>query len=115
MESGIRTRGQGETARSRWFGRGAPKVAFHFLADTAERRGHAENLRRALTPGGTAIIATFAESGPTKCSGLDAMRYGDEGLSAEFPFLEMVESFEKTHTTPAGKEQRFLVGRMRLG
>ena len=38
----------------------------------------------AVSPGGHVIVATFAEDGPEKYSGLPVMRYSADGLHAQF-------------------------------
>jgi len=37
-----------------------------------------------VNPGGHVIISTFGPEGPTKCSGLEVMRYDTESLHNEF-------------------------------
>jgi len=55
------------------------------------------------------IVATFAEDGPEKCSGLPVMRYSADALHSEFgaPF-ELLGSVPESHLTPGGNEQRFV-------
>ena len=60
---------------------------FHFLTAPADRAMYLANLERALQPGGSFVIATFAPGGPDRCSGLPVRRYdrtalGDEVLAA---------------------------------
>jgi len=84
------------------------RAAFHFLTDAADRRRYIRVLTRALTGGGQAIIAAFAPDGPSRCSGLDVVRYDAASLDAELGggFILREEHFE-VHRTPAGREQRF--------
>jgi trans-aconitate methyltransferase len=88
------------------------RAVLHFLVGDAERNAYRRTLEQALAPGGQAVIATFAPSGPDRCSGLAVRRYGGPDLRA---FLgdgfEVLESFEFDHRTPAGAVQRFHVGR----
>ncbi len=88
------------------------RAVLHFLTDEAERAAYRSTLRTALAPKGHVIIATFAPSGPERCSGLIVRRYGREELimwlGDEFIPLD---SFEFDHTTPGGAVQRFHVGR----
>ncbi len=58
------------------------RAAFHFLTDPADQTAYIARLRRALRPGGHAIIGTFALDGPEKCSGLPVIRYSAERFSA---------------------------------
>jgi hypothetical protein len=63
----------------------------------------------AVKPDGLLLIATFAEDGPTKCSGLPVMRYSADQLHAEFGehFL-LIGKEKETHITPGGNTQRFV-------
>jgi hypothetical protein len=59
-------------------------------------------------PGGHLIIATFAEDGPQRCSGLDVRRYSLHELQTDFgDTFDLIESLKITHTTPTGKPQQF--------
>jgi len=84
------------------------RAAFHFLTDAADRRRYMGVLNKALARGGQAIIAAFAPDGPSRCSGLDVVRYDAASLAAELGtgFVLREERFE-VHRTPAGREQRF--------
>ncbi len=62
-------------------------------------------LLNALPVGGTAIIATFSENGPEKCSGLSVQRYSSETLNAKLEMLasgsfELIQSNTYRHITP---------------
>lgn len=84
------------------------RAAFHFLADAEDRAAYAANLRRALVPGGHAVIATFAPDGPERCSGLPVVRYSPDMLAATLgPGFRLVDSRNHRHITPAGNEQSF--------
>lgn len=84
------------------------RAAFHFLTDSADQAGYAAALRKALGPGGVAIIGTFAPDGPERCSGLPVVRHDgasiDAILGGEFELL-----FERLHghRTPTGAVQKF--------
>jgi trans-aconitate methyltransferase len=90
------------------------RAVLHFLTEDADWAGYRRALLAGLEPGGQVIIATFAPSGPDRCSGLPVRRYGREELES---FLgdesEVVESFEFDHVTPAERVQRFHVGRLK--
>jgi hypothetical protein len=87
---------------------------FHFLTAPEDRRLYVETMRRALHPGGTAIMATFALDGPTKCSGLDVVRYDEVAMLAELGNeFAMEETRRESHQTPWGAEQRFVYFRLR--
>jgi len=85
------------------------RAVFHFLTRRAERQAYVQQVRHSLVPGGHVVMATFALAGPTRCSGLDVVRYDSKALSREFGAgFEVTSHFETIHRTPAGKEQRFL-------
>lgn len=85
------------------------RAVFHFLTDAAQRQAYVGRVLHAVKPGGHVIVATFAEDGPDRCSGLPVMRYGADALHAEFgaPF-ELLEHRRETHRTPGGAEQQFV-------
>jgi len=65
---------------------------------------------RTLTvfPRGHVIIASFAIDGPTKCSGLEVVRYDAASICAELgEDFQLVEQVEETHTTPWNTKQKF--------
>jgi SAM-dependent methyltransferase len=92
------------------------RAVFHFLTDPADRRAYVDAVIRAVKPGGHVIVATFAEDGPTQCSGLPVQRYSAEGLHAEFgaPFT-LLRHDKEEHHTPAGTVQRFVYCYCRRG
>jgi len=88
------------------------RAVFHFLTDSEDRVAYARVMSDALGPGGTAIIATFADDGPETCSGLPVVRYTPEDLAREFDRLlpgnfETIESRRHMHITPKGNRQSF--------
>ena len=85
------------------------RAVFHFLTTAKEREAYVRAVLRAVKPGGHVIVATFAEDGPEKCSGLPVMRYSADGLHAEFgaPFTLLRHEREEHHT-PAGAVQKFI-------
>lgn len=84
------------------------RAVFHFLVDSADRARYVEQVRRAVRPGGIVLVATFAEDGPTRCSGLDVARYSPAALHAQFGAeFELLESRREVHTTPSGASQAF--------
>lgn len=85
------------------------RAVFHFLTNSADRDAYREALTRALQPGGSAIIATFAPDGPERCSGLPVERYSPESLARELgPGFSLVESMTEDHHTPWDAIQRFI-------
>jgi len=84
------------------------RAVFHFLTDAEDRALYVASATRSVRVGGSVIIATFAPDGPTRCSGLDVVRYSPEGLAAEFgPGFVLRHGFRDVHQTPTGAEQRF--------
>ena len=84
------------------------RAVFHFLTRPEDQSAYVEHLARALRTGGHAIIATFALDGPAKCSGLDVARYSPATLADTLgERFELLRSLERTHVTPAAREQRF--------
>lgn len=85
------------------------RAVFHFLTTPEERSAYVRAVLHAVKPGGLVIVATFAEDGPTKCSGLPVMRYSANELHAEFgePF-ELLGHEREAHHTPGGNEQKFV-------
>jgi SAM-dependent methyltransferase len=85
------------------------RAVFHFLTDANDRAAYADTLRTTLRLGGHAIIATFAEDGPTQCSGLPVVRYSPASLIDELgQDFELIEVRFELHRTPAGREQSFV-------
>ncbi|MFP4161621.1 MAG: class I SAM-dependent methyltransferase [Ectothiorhodospira sp.] len=84
------------------------RAVFHFLTDPSHRQAYVQRLHRSLRPGGRIIMATFAESGPKRCSGLPVMRYGPESLHRELgEDLRLLRHATEHHTTPGGAVQHF--------
>jgi len=85
------------------------RAVFHFLTDDKDRGAYLKQVRRALRPHGSVVIATFAEDGPTRCSGLPVARYSANTLHAEFGRgFELVDSAREQHVTPVGVTQSFV-------
>ena len=90
------------------------RAVFHFLVDAGERRRYLDALWRASEAGTQVVVATFAEDGPERCSGLPVARYRAAELHAVFGAdYELLESTRETHRTPSGAEQHFTWIRMR--
>jgi 2-polyprenyl-3-methyl-5-hydroxy-6-metoxy-1,4-benzoquinol methylase len=85
------------------------RAVFHFLASTEQRAAYVRSVAKAVNPGGHVIVSTFGPEGPTKCSGLEVMRYDTESLHNEFGTrFRLVESLKELHRTPFGTTQQFL-------
>jgi len=85
------------------------RAVFHFLITAEQRQAYIETVKHAVKPGGHVIIATFAEDGPTQCSGLPVMRYSADALQVEFGEGFGLEAHTKEeHSTPFETTQRFV-------
>ena len=84
------------------------RAAFHFLTERTDQSAYVERLKKALKPGGWAIIGTFALDGPERCSGLPIVRYDAAALAAVLgPDFRVVDTRKHDHATPRGAVQRF--------
>lgn len=84
------------------------RAVFHFLTDPVDRDRYVAAARRAVRPGGHLIVATFAEDGPPRCSGLEVVRYSPAALHEVFgEGFRLVESHRELHVTPSGAQQAF--------
>lgn len=91
------------------------RAVFHFLTTNEQRIAYVRQVVEAVKPGGHVLISTFGSEGPTKCSGLDVVRYDAESLHAEFGArFQMLDSVSELHTTPFGTSQQFLYCLCRL-
>lgn len=88
------------------------RAVAHFFVSADDEAAYARQVDHALVPGGIAVIAGFAPDGPERCSGLPVKRRNAADMLAMLGadrFTLLDESFE-THTTPAGRPQRFCYG-----
>lgn len=85
------------------------RAVFHFLTKADDRHAYIAQVRRAVRHGGYVLIATFADDGPTKCSGLSVARYSAQTLHGAFgePF-QLLKTVREQHVTPAGTRQSFV-------
>lgn len=91
------------------------RAVFHFLTAPTDRAAYVRQALDAVKPGGHVIISTFGLEGPTKCSGLDVVRYDAASLQEQFgQRLQLLESFTQQHRTPFGTTQQFLCCLFRL-
>lgn len=84
------------------------RAVFHFLTEADDRARYVAQVGHAVRAGGHVIVATFAEDGPTRCSGLEVCRYSAETLAREFGGgFERVDARRQEHVTPSGTVQAF--------
>jgi len=85
------------------------RAVFHFLTAESDRMAYVRQVARAVRRGGHVIVSTFGPDGPTKCSGLDVVRYDADSLHREFGVqFQLLESSKELHQTPFGTIQQFL-------
>lgn len=85
------------------------RAVFHFLLDSNQRAAYVRQLCYSLVPGGHVVMATFGPEGPTRCSGLDVVRYSATQLSEQLgPSFELLSDHLEVHETPTGHSQQFL-------
>jgi 2-polyprenyl-3-methyl-5-hydroxy-6-metoxy-1,4-benzoquinol methylase len=85
------------------------RAVFHFLTMPEDRAAYVRAVQHAVKPGGHVIVATFAEDGPTQCSGLPVMRYSANALHAEFGgSFALLKQDKEAHLTPFGTVQQFV-------
>jgi SAM-dependent methyltransferase len=85
------------------------RAVFHFLTSVEQRIAYVQQVARAVKPGGHVLVSTFGPEGPTKCSGLEVVRYDADSLHAEFGVrFRLLDSIKESHNTPFGTTQQFL-------
>jgi 2-polyprenyl-3-methyl-5-hydroxy-6-metoxy-1,4-benzoquinol methylase len=85
------------------------RAMLHFLINPDARSAYINLCKQAVKPGGSIIIATFADDGPEQCSGLPTMRYSSEELQQQFgSSFHLIEIVPEMHITPHGKQQSFV-------
>jgi 2-polyprenyl-3-methyl-5-hydroxy-6-metoxy-1,4-benzoquinol methylase len=80
-----------------WHGR----AVFHFLTAQQQRAAYVHQVAHSVKPGGHIIVSTFGPEGPTKCGGLDVVRYDADSLHDEFGTrFRLVESSKEVPRRP---------------
>jgi SAM-dependent methyltransferase len=88
------------------------RALFHFLIESDDRACYVTHLKRAVKPGGSVVIATFALDGPERCSGLPVQCYSASTLGVEIgKDFELAKTAHERHHTPFGTEQSFCYSR----
>ena len=91
------------------------RAVFHFLASVEDRAAYVQQVAKSVKSGGHVLVSTFGPEGPTRCSGLDVVRYNAGSLHAEFGRrFRLLESLKELHHTPFGTTQQFLYCLCRL-
>ena len=90
------------------------RAVFHFLTEPADQSAYVELAMNTISPGGALVLGTFAEDGPTHCSGLCTAHYSATSLAGRFSAgFDLEEHTHETHPTPAGIGQSFTWVRLR--
>ncbi len=85
------------------------RAVFHFLTTSEDRQKYVGLLKKTLRSKGHIIMATFSETGPEKCSGLEVRRYSAEKLQEELGGdFKLIETHFETHRTPFNTDQSFI-------
>ncbi len=82
------------------------RATFHFLKSSEERTKY---VAHANASGASFLaIATFSETGPQKCSGLEVQQYSEDDLVMQFASgFRRLKCISEMHTTPFGTQQNF--------
>ncbi|UCF66409.1 MAG: class I SAM-dependent methyltransferase [Acidobacteriota bacterium] len=85
------------------------RAAFHFLTEPADRAAYARVASRSVKQGGHLIVAAFSREGPSRCAGLDVVRYDGDALGRELgPGWQLEQELQESHITPARIEQSWV-------
>ena len=92
----------------RMYGLWHDRAVFHFLTQPDQVAAYVDLVGRSIAPGGHLVMATFADDGPTSCSGLPVARYSATALAAVFSdCFDLVTRSQEDHRTPTGATQPF--------
>lgn len=84
------------------------RAAFHFLSDPNDVNKYISLTSEYIKPNGKMMVATFSDSGPLKCSGINIKQYSKEELANQFSkSFQKIKCIEETHPTPFNTTQNF--------
>jgi 2-polyprenyl-3-methyl-5-hydroxy-6-metoxy-1,4-benzoquinol methylase len=84
------------------------RAVFHFLTQKKYIEYYKALVNENISDNGHFILATFADDGPEKCSGLEVCKYSEKDMENCFSIVFKVkESFKYKHLTPFGTIQSF--------
>ena len=85
------------------------RAAFHFFTSEDQVDAYISVARKSIRKGGYAIIGTFSDMGPDRCSGLPVRRY-DEKLMTETwrKGFQKIKCRKEVHLTPLNINQEFI-------
>ncbi|WP_343670950.1 class I SAM-dependent methyltransferase [Chitinophaga sp.] len=85
------------------------RAAFHFMTTPEQIQQYISVASNYIRKGGYAIIGTFSNDGPEKCSGLPVARYSETALTATLQVqFEKIKCITEDHITPFNTTQHFL-------
>ena len=85
------------------------RATFHFLTHEREIEHYIHIVTDYITSGGILVLATFSESGPKKCSGIDIKQYSDTSMTQLLEnYFEKIKCIPVDHQTPSGTIQQFI-------
>lgn len=85
------------------------RAMLHFLTDPDDRARYGATMRRAIGAGGGFVIGSFAEDGPTQCSGLPVHRSTAADLRSVVGDAEILVERRSTHITLPAPSSRLMV------
>jgi 2-polyprenyl-3-methyl-5-hydroxy-6-metoxy-1,4-benzoquinol methylase len=72
------------------------RAVFHFLTAADQRVAYVLQVAKAVKPGGHVLVSTFGPEGPTKCSGLEVVRYDAESARTVRETLSLAGELQGT-------------------
>lgn len=85
------------------------RATFHFLTTKEQVSKYLATARLSIGKSAYAVIGTFSENGPEKCSGLPIKQYSEEVLTKELKNgFEKIKCVTEDHNTPFNTVQNFL-------
>ncbi|NNP68855.1 class I SAM-dependent methyltransferase [Acinetobacter sp. Ac_5812] len=85
------------------------RAVFHFMVTEEHQAQYLKNVRHALKQNGFLMISSFAEDGPTQCSGLPVERYSVEKLAQRLgEDFRLIHYESSIHLTPWDTKQKFI-------
>jgi cyclopropane fatty-acyl-phospholipid synthase-like methyltransferase len=84
------------------------RAAFHFLSDSNDVDKYISITSNYIKPNGKMMVATFSDSGPLKCSGINVKQYSKVELANQFSnTFEKIKCVDEVHSTPFNTIQNF--------
>jgi 2-polyprenyl-3-methyl-5-hydroxy-6-metoxy-1,4-benzoquinol methylase len=84
------------------------RAVFHFLTKDSDIEKYKSLVNINVKKNGHFILATFADNGPDKCSGLCVSKYSEKDQAVKFKdYFTPLDSFKYKHPTPFGTTQNF--------